>query len=88
MDRSQQSKAQPSPAVTAYAHAAQDCRDIAQAVGIRNCDTNPQWRASEYEAEQRYNEARTAGHSAAALLNAGRRPAPTRPTSAPHAPGR
>jgi hypothetical protein len=72
MERTDQHGQQPSPAVTAYAHAAQDCRDIAQQAGVRNCDNDPEWRASEYQAEQRYTEARTAGHSAAEVLKAGR----------------
>lgn len=59
-------------AISAFAHAAQDCRDIATQTGIRNCDSDPEWRASEYEAEQRYDEARAAGHSAADVLRAGR----------------
>jgi hypothetical protein len=62
-----------SPAVDAYAQAAQDCRDIAAQVGVRNCDSDPEWRASEYEAEQRYAEARSAGHSVDELLKAGRK---------------
>lgn len=62
----------PSPAIAAFAHAAQDCRDIAAHTGVRNCDTDPEWRASEYEAEQRYEEARAAGHSATSVLQAGR----------------
>ncbi|MGW1616354.1 hypothetical protein ACWCQZ_44300 [Streptomyces sp. NPDC002285] len=65
-------QAQHSPALAAVTHAAQDCRDIAQQVGIRNCDTDPEWRASEYEAEQRYNEARAAGHSVDEVAKAGR----------------
>lgn len=67
-----QTSAQHSPAIAAYGHAAQDCRDIAQQVGISNCDTDPEWRASEYEAEKRYDEARAAGHSADSVLKAGR----------------
>lgn len=67
------SRRAPAPAVTAYGHAAQDCRDIAAQTGVRNCDTDPEWRASEYEAEQRYTEARNAGHSAADVLKAGRK---------------
>lgn len=59
-------------AIRAYAHAAQDCRDIAAHTGVRNCDTDPERRASEYEAEQRYEEARAAGHTAAGVLRAGR----------------
>jgi hypothetical protein len=72
VDRSQQPQAQPTPTLAAYGHAAQDCRDIAQQVGIRNCDTDPEWRASEYEAEQRYTEARNVGYSATQVLKAGR----------------
>lgn len=59
-------------AISAYAHAAQDCRDIAAQTGVRNCDNDPQWRASEYEAEQRYTEARATGHTATDVLRAAR----------------
>ncbi len=64
---------QPTPTLDAYAQAAQDCRDIAQQVGGRNCDADPEWRASEYEAEKRYDEARTAGYSVAEVAKAGRK---------------
>ncbi|WP_406444500.1 hypothetical protein OHB14_36600 [Streptomyces sp. NBC_01613] len=73
MDRSHENPTRPSPTLAAYAHAAQDCREIAQLAGIRNCDTDPEWRASEYEAEQRYDNARTAGLSAAEVSSAGRK---------------
>lgn len=49
--------------VTAYADANQTCRDIAQQVGIRNCDDSPEWRAAEADAEARHQEALAAGHS-------------------------
>lgn len=71
-NRTDQPQGQPSPTLAAYGHAAQDCRDIAQQVGIRNCDTDPEWRASEYQAEQRYDDARAAGYSTAEVLKAGR----------------
>lgn len=64
---------QHSPTLAAYAHAAQDCRDIAAQVGVRSCDTDPEWRASEYEAEQRYDAARSAGYSAPEVAKAGRK---------------
>jgi hypothetical protein len=64
--------AQNSPALTAYGHAAQDCRDIAGELGGRNFESDREWRASEYEAEQRYDEARVAGFSTAEVLQAGR----------------
>lgn len=73
MDGIRENSTRPSPALTAYAHAAQDCRDIAQLTGIPNCHRDPEWRASEYEAEQRYTEARNAGHSATDVLKAGRK---------------
>ncbi|MGW2720825.1 hypothetical protein [Streptomyces sp. NPDC001492] len=73
MDVIRETSTQPSPALAAYAHAAQDCRDIAALTGVRDCDRDPEWRASEYEAEQRYDEARNAGHSAADVLKAGRK---------------
>lgn len=63
----------PSPALIAYAHAAQDCRDIAAQVGVRNCDSDPEWRASEYEVEKRYDELRSAGFSATEVAKAGRK---------------
>jgi len=71
-ERNGTTSGQPSLARTAYENAAQDCRDIAQLTGVTNCDSDPQWRASEYEAEQRYDEARAAGHSATTVLQAGR----------------
>jgi hypothetical protein len=64
---------QQDPTLAAYGHAAQDCRDIAAEIGVRDCDADPEWRASEYEAEQRYDAARTAGHSVDAVLKAGRK---------------
>lgn len=64
---------QHSPTLAAVAHAAQDCRDIGQQVGIRTCDTDPEWRASEYEAEQRYDAARSAGYGVAEVAKAGRK---------------
>jgi hypothetical protein len=63
---------QPTP-VQAYAQAAQSCRDIAQQVGVRNCDDDPGWRAAEQTANARYDEARAAGHSVDELLKAGRK---------------
>lgn len=64
---------QPTPALDAYAQAAQNCRDIAQQVGIRNCDDDLDWRAAELVANTRYDEAITAGHSADETLKAGRK---------------
>lgn len=63
----------PSPALDAYAQAAQNCRDIAQQVGIRNCDNDLDWRAAELVANTRYDEAVAAGHSADETLKAGRK---------------
>ncbi|MEH0417849.1 hypothetical protein [Streptomyces sp. B21-083] len=63
---------QPDP-VAAYAQAAQACRDIAQQVGVRNCDDDPTWRAAELVANTRYDEAVNAGHSVDAVLKAGRK---------------
>ncbi|WP_460071108.1 hypothetical protein [Streptomyces sp. YKOK-I1] len=63
---------QPTPALDAYAQAAQTCRDIAQQTGVRNCDDNPDWRAAEQTANTRYDEARAAGHSVDEVLKAGR----------------
>jgi hypothetical protein len=62
---------QPNP-VHAYAQAAQNCRDIAQQGGVRNCDDDPNWRAAEAIANTRYNEAIAAGHSTDEVLKAGR----------------
>lgn len=64
---------QQTPAVAAYAQAAQHCRDIAQQVGVRNCDDDPTWRAAEAAANTRYDEARAAGHSVDELSKAGRK---------------
>lgn len=72
MKRTDQPQAQPTPALDAYAQAAQNCRDIAAQVGVRNCDDNPAWRAAEREANARYSEARAAGHSTDEVLKAGR----------------
>ncbi|MEU1273018.1 hypothetical protein [Streptomyces sp. NPDC005799] len=66
------SKKQP-PAVAAYAQAAQNCRDIGQQVGVRNCDNDLNWRAAELVAEARFNDARNAGHSVDEILKAGRK---------------
>ncbi|MEU0207376.1 hypothetical protein [Streptomyces canus] len=72
-DRIDPQPQQPSPALTAYAEAAQNCRDIAQQVGVRDCDDDPNWRAAEVVANTRYDEARAAGHSVDELLRAGRK---------------
>ena len=72
-DRSQQQPHQHSPALTAYAQAAQNCRDIAQQVGVRNCDDDLDWRAAELVANTRHDEARAAGHSYDELSKAGRK---------------
>ncbi|MFF0512453.1 hypothetical protein [Streptomyces sp. NPDC004250] len=61
-----------SPELAAYAQAAQTCRDIAQQVGVRNCDDDPNWRAAEALANTRFDEARAAGHSQDEVLKAGR----------------
>jgi hypothetical protein len=72
-DRSGQQPQQPTPALDAYAQAAQNCRDIAQEVGIRNCDDDLNWRAAELVANTRYDEAVAAGHSVDETLKAGRK---------------
>lgn len=72
-DRSQQPPEQPSPTLHAYAQAAQTCRDIAQQVGIRNCDDDPDWKAAEWRAEDLADKARAAGHSIDEILKAGRK---------------
>jgi hypothetical protein len=64
---------QPTPELTAYAEAAQTCRDIAAQVGVRNCDDSPEWRAAEQHANDLYEQARAAGHSTDDLLKAGRK---------------
>jgi hypothetical protein len=63
---------QPNP-VQAYAEAAQNCRDIATEVGIRNCDNDLNWRAAELVANTRFDEAVAAGHSHDEVLKAGRK---------------
>ena len=73
MKRSQPQPQRPTPALDAYAQASQTCRDIAQQVGVRNCDDNPAWRAAERQANTRYDEARAAGHSVDEILKAGRK---------------
>jgi len=64
---------QPTPALDAYAQASQNCRDIAQQVGVRNCDDDLNWRAAELVAEARWKDAEAAGHSVDELLKAGRK---------------
>lgn len=71
--RTDQPAGQHSPTLAAVAHAAQDCRDIAQQTSVRNCDSDPEWRASEYEAEQRYDDARAAGYGVTEVAKAGRK---------------
>lgn len=61
------------PALSAYTQAAQNCRDIAAEVGIRNCDNDLDWRAAELVANTRYDEAIAAGHSVDEVLKAGRK---------------
>ena len=73
MEPTQQPAGQHSPALTAYAQAVQNCRDIAQQVGVRNCDDDPDWRAAELVANTRHDEARAAGHSYDELSKAGRK---------------
>ena len=63
---------QPTP-VQAYADAAQNCRDIAAEVGVRNCDDDPNWRAAELVANTRFDEAVAAGHTIDEVLKAGRK---------------
>lgn len=63
---------QPSPELTAWAEANQRCRDIAQQVGVRNCDDSPEWRAAESEAGALYDAALAAGHTTDEVLKAGR----------------
>lgn len=61
------------PALAAYAQAVQNCRDIAQEVGVRNCDDDLNWRAAELVANTRHDEAIAAGHSYDELSKAGRK---------------
>ncbi|WP_449342278.1 hypothetical protein, partial [Streptomyces aurantiogriseus] len=72
-ERNGQAPQQPTPALDAYAQASQNCRDITQQVGVRNCDDDPNWRAAELVAEARFNEAQAAGHSIDEILKAGRK---------------
>lgn len=72
-ERNGQPTGQHSPALDAYAQAAQNCRDIAAQVGIRNCDDDLNWRAAELVANTRYDEAIAAGHSVDEALKAGRK---------------
>ncbi|MFM9616824.1 hypothetical protein ACKI14_02540 [Streptomyces turgidiscabies] len=60
------------PALAAYAQAAQHCRDIAAEVGIRNCDNDPAWQQAERTANAAYAAARAAGHPTSEVLKAGR----------------
>lgn len=64
---------QPSPTLHAYAEATQACRDIAQQVGIRNCDSNPDWKAAEWRANDLFAKAQAAGHSLDEIQQAGRK---------------
>lgn len=64
---------QQSPEVARYAEAAQTCRDIAQEVGVRNCDNNPNWKAAERRANDLFDKAVSAGHTVDEVLNAGRK---------------
>jgi hypothetical protein len=73
MERTDQQAQQPSPALAAYAQAAQTCRDIAQQVGIRNCDDDPDWKAAEWRADDLFTKARAAGHSVDEILEAGQK---------------
>jgi len=54
-----------------YAAANQNCRGIAQEVGVDH-DEDPRWRAAEREAEHLWKQARAAGHTVAEILAAGR----------------
>lgn len=67
MERTHQHAGQPTPELATYAQAAQNCRDIAQQVGVRNCDDDLNWRAAELVANARYDEAIAAGHTHAEL---------------------
>ncbi len=64
---------QQSPQVAAYAQAVQNCRDIAQQVGVRNCDDDPSWKAAEADANNLFDRALNAGHSYDEVLKAGRK---------------
>jgi hypothetical protein len=72
-ERNGQPQGQPTPALETYAQAAQNCRDIAQQVGIHNCDNDLNWRAAELVANTRYDEAVAAGHSVDETLKVGRK---------------
>lgn len=61
------------PEVTAYAQAAQSCRDIAAEVGVRNCDADPDWKAAEQTANDLFAKAVNAGHNVDDVLKAGRK---------------
>jgi hypothetical protein len=74
-DPTDQQAEQHSPAPTLldlYTAANQNCRNIAQQVGIKHCDEDPTWRAAEREAEHLWTQAREAGHTVAEILAAGR----------------
>lgn len=73
VDRTDQEPQQPTPALAAYGQAAQDCRDIAQQVGVRSCDADPDWKAAEWRANDLFDKAVTAGHSYDEVLKAGRK---------------
>ncbi|WP_037616387.1 hypothetical protein [Streptomyces aureus] len=51
-----------------YAAAVQKCRDIAQQVGVKNCDDSAEWRAAEIAANELWTKAREAGHTTATLM--------------------
>lgn len=72
-DRKGQQPAEHSPALDAYAEASQACRDIAQQVGVRQCDDDPDWKAAEWRANDLFDQAVAAGHSHDEVLKAWRK---------------
>lgn len=60
------------PEIAAYAQAVRNCRDIAADVGVRDCDTDPDWKAAEWRANDLFDKALHAGHGYDEILKAGR----------------
>ncbi|MET7944261.1 hypothetical protein [Streptomyces sp. NPDC005302] len=58
--------------VNRFAAANQTCRDIAQRVGVRECDDSQEWRDAETECNRLWDLAHEGGHSSATLLAAGK----------------
>lgn len=58
--------------INRYAASSQLCRDIAQRVGLRECDDSQEWRDAETESNRLWDLAHEAGHSSAELLAAGK----------------